>query len=234
MEKLNNFNPNLRYTYESSEKGNLIYCPHNYRYVPPPIKKSRENNKSKLYFLNMNDENKKVFSPRPMIPFRSPPKISSYLVRTKLYHLDRVVRSTKCVKKRYEVCLNVSETNIFTSKVTGETYKINHKLNCDDKFLIYLLSYKFYEKRLRKQLTILGINGITTRIMIESILLRRAVWKNILFKHFNSMRRNGFLNNISITFIDKTDGKNPKKREDYWRRTLETYSHFGPNVEDSV
>ena len=55
-----------------------------------------------------------------------------------------------------------------------------------------------------------------------------------LFKHFNSMRRNGFLNNISITFIDKTDGKNPKKREDYWRRTLETYSHFGPNVEDSV
>ena len=55
-----------------------------------------------------------------------------------------------------------------------------------------------------------------------------------LFKHFNSMGHNGLLNNVSITLIDKTDGKNPKKREDYWRRTLKTYSPFGLNVEDSV
>ena len=55
-----------------------------------------------------------------------------------------------------------------------------------------------------------------------------------LFKHFNSMGHNGFLNNVSITIIDKADGNNPKKREDYWRRTLKTYSHFGLNVEDSV
>ena len=48
------------------------------------------------------------------------------------------------------------------------------------------------------------------------------------------MRLNGFLNNVSITLIDKTDGKNPKKRKDYWRRTLKTYSLFGLNVEDSV
>ena len=36
-----------------------------------------------------------------------------------------------------------------------------------------------------------------------------------LFKHFNSMGHNGFLSNVSITLIDKADGKNPKKREDY-------------------
>ena len=53
-------------------------------------------------------------------------------------------------------------------------------------------------------------------------------------KHFNSMGHNGFLNNVPITLIDKTDGKNPKKRDDYWRRTLKTYSPFGLNVEDSV
>ena len=34
--------------------------------------------------------------------------------------------------------------------------------------------------------------------------------------------------------IDKTDGQNPKKREDYWRRTLKTYAPFELNVEDSV
>ena len=41
---------------------------------------------------------------------------------------------------------------------------------------------------------------------------------------------NSFLNNHSITLIDKTDGKHPKKREDYRRRTLKTYSPLGLNV----
>ena len=35
---------------------------------------------------------------------------------------------------------------------------------------------------------------------------------------------------VSIALIDK----NPKKRDDYWRRILNTYSPFGLNVEDSV
>ena len=55
-----------------------------------------------------------------------------------------------------------------------------------------------------------------------------------LLKHFNSMGHNGFLNNVSIALINKTDGNNPKKREDYWRRTLKTYLPFGLNVGDSV
>ena len=74
-----------------------------------------------------------------MLSLKSPRKISSYLVRAKLYTLDRVVGSTKCGKKRCEVCRNVSETNRFTSNVTGETYKINHKLNCDDNCLMMMI-----------------------------------------------------------------------------------------------
>ena len=48
-----------------------------------------------IYLLNRNKGTKKVFSPRPMDSFRSPHKISSYLVRAKFYLLDRVVGSTK-------------------------------------------------------------------------------------------------------------------------------------------
>ena len=51
-----------------------------------------------IYLFNINEETKKVFSPRPMVSFRNPSKISSYLVRTMLYLLDRVVGSTKCGK----------------------------------------------------------------------------------------------------------------------------------------
>ena len=66
-----------------------------------------------------------------------------------------------------------------------------------------------------KLLTALDINGITIRIMIKKHSRKESCVQEHLIKHFNSMRQNVFLNNISITLIDKTDGKNPKKREDY-------------------
>ena len=52
----------------------------------------------------MNDEVKKTFTPSPMISSRSSRKISSYVVRAKLYPLERTVGSSKCGKKICEVC----------------------------------------------------------------------------------------------------------------------------------
>ena len=43
-----------------------------------------------------------------------------------------------------------------------------------------------------------------------------------LFKHFNSMGHNGFLNKVSITLIDKTDCKNPKKERRLLEENLES------------
>ena len=54
-----------------------------------------------------------------------------------------------------------------------------------------------------------------------------------LFRHFSSPGRNGFLNDVSITFIDKTDPSNPLKREDYSKRTFKTMIPFGLNIEDN-
>ena len=54
------------------------------------------------------------------------------------------------------------------------------------------------------------------------------------FEHFKSELHSGFLGNLSITLIDKTDGKDLKRGENYWMRTLKTYPPFGLNVEDSV
>ena len=183
----------------------------------------------------MNEETKKVFSPRPMVSFRSPRKRSSYLARAKLYPLDRVVGSTKCGKKRCEVCMNVSETNTFTRYVTGETYKINHKLTCDDNCLIYLSSCKYCGKQYVGEITdTFRYRWNNYKENDRKHSHKESCMQEHLFKHFNSMGHNGLLNNVSVTLIDKTDGKNPKKREDYWRTTLKTYSPFGLNVEDSV
>ena len=47
-----------------------------------------------------------------------------------------------------------------------------------------------------------------------------------LLEHFKSEGHSGFLRNVSIILVDKTDGKDPKKRENYWIRTLKTLLHL--------
>ena len=59
--------------------------------------------------------------PGPMVTLRGSRKLSSYLVRAKLYPLERVTGSCKCHGKRCVVSLKVSETSTFTSSVTHET-----------------------------------------------------------------------------------------------------------------
>ena len=46
-----------------------------------------------LYLLYMNEELKHLFTSGPMVSFRSSRKISSYLVRAKLYPVERSVGS---------------------------------------------------------------------------------------------------------------------------------------------
>ena len=55
-----------------------------------------------------------------------------------------------------------------------------------------------------------------------------------LFEHFKSKDHSGFLGNVSITLLDNTDGKDPKRRENYWIKTLKPYALLGLNIEDSV
>ena len=124
------------------------------------------------YLLYMNDEVKRVFTPKPMVSFRSFRKISSHLVRAKLFPIERTVGSFRCGSKRCEVCKYITETDTFTSSVTGETQGI--------------------------------LEGHTE-----------------------------FLD-VSITLIDKTDGSNPTKRENYWMQTLKAFAPDGLNVVDSV
>ena len=46
-----------------------------------------------------------------------------------------------------------------------------------------------------------------------------------LFKHFSEEGHHGFLENVSITLVGKTDPSNPLQRENYWRSILKTMVH---------
>ena len=54
-----------------------------------------------------------------------------------------------------------------------------------------------------------------------------------LFSHFSIADHDGFLNDVSISFIDKTDPSDPSWR-DYWRQTLKTMVLYGLNMEDCL
>ena len=55
-----------------------------------------------------------------------------------------------------------------------------------------------------------------------------------ILRYIISDGHNGFLEDVAITLIDKTDGRDPKNRENYWMRTLKTLAPQGLNIEDCV
>ena len=54
--------------------------------------------------------------------------------------------------------------------------------------------------------------------------------QSLVFEHFSSSDHNGFLEDCSITLIDKTDGAEPTGREEYRRGVLKTVTLYGLNI----
>ena len=140
MKKVRFFPPNLQN--KKREKG-VPFVP-SYR---PNLNCLSKLIRDSMYLLNMNEEVTETFSPGPMVSFWSARKLSSYLVRTKLHPLQRKIGSSKCGQRRCEVCNDVTGTSTFSSTVTGDTSKINHRLNSDDKCIFYLVTCKQCNKQ---------------------------------------------------------------------------------------
>ena len=190
--------------------------------------------KNYLHLLYKDEEVKRVFTPGPMISFRSPKKVSSYLLRAKLYPTERVVGSFKCSKPRCLVCVNFTETNTFSSTVTSKTYKINHKFDCDQNCLVYLLTCKHCGIQYVGQ-TVADYcyqwNNYKDNCRKHSC--NENCMQKHLYDHYLSCN-NDFLNMVSVTFIDKTGPSNPLQREQYWRHILQTNALHGLNIADGV
>ena len=187
-----------------------------------------------LNILYLGENAKKVFILGPMVTFRSCRKLSSYVVRAMLYPLEWVTGSCKCRWKRCEVCLNVNETSTFTSLATHETSKVNHKFDYNNKCLIYLSTSKQCSKQyVGKTADDLQFRWNNYKDNRKYQLSETSMQEH-LFRHFLSPGHNGPLNDVSITFIDKTNPSDPLKREGYWRRTLKTMTPYGLNIEDSL
>ena len=80
---------------------------------------------------------------------------------------------------------------------------------------------------------ILDIDRTITSPNLESLIGKSLAYKNI-FINTLVVQATGFLNDVSVTLIDKTDGSDPKKWEDYLMKTLKIMAPYGVNIEDSV
>ena len=138
--------------------------------------------------------------------------------------------SSKCGSKICQVCLNVSETDILESFQTKRQYKINHHLDCNDKCLIYILTCKICGLQY--------VDSSTDRFRLRWNNYkdndRKAQWSEEhmqpeLSEHFHSEEHNGFLQDCGITLIDKIDGSDHTRREEYWRVVLKTVAPYGLN-----
>ena len=81
----------------------------------------------------MNTEVKKMFPPGHMISFTTAHKMSSYLVRAKLYPPCGKVESKKIGKKRCEICKKNGTFATCIISVTGESFQSCHRFYCDSK-----------------------------------------------------------------------------------------------------
>ena len=116
--------------------------------------------------------------------------------------------SFKCNKPRCEVCINVIETDTFTSTATRESC-CDHKFNCDDKCLCrkrcigqtiddFRFGWKNYKYNCHKH-----TKG-------------ESVKQQHLYDQFMLEDHTQFVNDASIIFIDKTDPTDPLKRQQCW------------------
>ena len=132
------------------------------------------------------------------------------------------------------VCNNIEETDTFTSTITGESFKINHHLCCNDKCLIYLLNCKVFKKQYAgKTVDRFRLWWNNYKERDRTFFRGEEIKQKFLHEHFLSGSHRSFEEHVRICLIDKTDPSDPHKRKCYWIKTLKTIAPFRLNTEET-
>ena len=106
-----------------------------------PVFQNVRNILQELHILLTPDkEHKKVFQEIPIVGFRNGKSLKDHLVRAKLPNVEITGRSESCGKRNCQVCDFICDTDTFSTKACGETFKIQSGvLNCNSQKVVYLL-----------------------------------------------------------------------------------------------
>lgn len=156
-------------------------------------------------WLHADDWVKILFSPGLMVPFRSTQNLGNYLVMANIYPLQRTISSCKWKRKWYQVCHYVIETDCCTSASIGEKYEINNQFNCSEKCLIYLLTCQTCTKKYVGQ-TVDNFRNRWNNYKCNDKKFSKSqlCFQEHIFNHFDRLGHSRLLENVSVTFIQKT------------------------------
>ena len=169
-----------------------------------------------------------------MLSYRSARNKKDYIVRSKLQPDEGNVGCQGYANSRCKFCKSANITDEFPRFPTEKkTCKINHSFDCNDKCLIYLLTCKSYGKQYVGNAT----GHFRSRRKNYKSHVRKAesgdmenVKQKFLQSHFLRRDHQGFLKDVEVCLIDKTQASDPTKREFYWMRTLRTLYLDGLNI----
>ena len=159
-------------------------------------------------FLYIDSEVQRIFPLAPIVSYPSATKIKDYIVRSKLYPIEKKILSSRCGIPRRPVCVSIQVTDTFSSFFT------NRNFNCKSKCLLYFLSCKTCGEQYNGK----TVDKFRSRCNNYKADARKATSGNIesckqqfLQNRFLQHDHHGFLD--EVTLIDKTPPTDPTKRE---------------------
>ena len=136
----------------------------------PQVKELGKLIRDLLPFLDSDGEVQKVFSPPPVVSYKSTRKIKDYIMRSKLYPVARKIGCGVCGSSGCQVCQSMHITDEFTSftikKRIKSTLVLTAMINVS--FTCWAVSHAVNNMKVT-QPTISEVDEISIRVMLEKL-----------------------------------------------------------------
>ena len=127
---------------------------------------------------------------------------------------------------------NVLETDTFTCSNDQTTYKINHKVDCNEKCLVYLTACNKCLKQYTGQIVdIFRLRWNNYEDNSRKFDRGKDCMQRHLYEHFQVPGHTGFCKIPMLLSLISPIPRTPTKREDYWIHTIKIKPSMVLNVE---
>ena len=190
--------------------------------------------------LNINEEHKRIFNEIPLVSFRRGKTLKDVLVRSKLKEEFKPGGCVGCGRRNCLVDTFLDTTGVFKNSKGDRTYNIRKgTLNCNSKYVVYLLTCKTCNKQyVGSCVTKFRTRFNNYKSQFKKYLQRktagdrdpgRDIKQAGLFEHFCGSEHSG-VEDWSFTIIDQADTlSRVRKRESFWQHKLDTFVPNGLN-----
>ena len=129
-----------------------------------------------------------------------------------------------CTSNRCDVCNYLVVGNSFSSHVTGTSYTVNHRLDCNSRNVVYLISCKVcglqYVGSTTTKFRLRFKNRKSPLRAHSTMSAANKVKDDTIYNHFHSDEHHG-LRDIEVHLIDKVNAKdNLLAKEGQWAYRL--------------